>query len=299
MAGSGTTSGDKITSRWPLPDNGVRFLMPPFMVELLRKHALSRDLYPLAFGYYPRAHGHHMRRRSHATELLIYCTEGAGQLELEGQKWPVRAGDVVLLPAGIAHAYATDADNPWSIYWVHYSGALSVDYATHLQAQRRVATAGVHPRLIAEFQGLLNLRSSGLAISALVHSASRLKVLLTEFAGLIDNDRSGGKLLDLDHLIAVMHRQMDQALNLDALAAESNLSKYHFIRRFKLLTGHTPIQHFIHLKMQHACHLLDTSDAPLKNIASRVGYDDAYYFSRLFKQYIGLSPQHYRNERSV
>ena len=48
-----------------------------------------------------------------------------------------------------------------------------------------------------------------------------------------------------------------------------------------------------------AAPLIDTSNAPLKSIASSVGYDDPYYFSRLFKQCLGMSPQHYRNERQV
>jgi len=68
-------------------------------------------------------------------------------------------------------------------------------------------------------------------------------------------------------------------------------------RRFKQLTGHTPIQHFIHLKMQHACRLLDTTHEPVKRIAAQVGYDDPHYFSRLFKRVLGVAPQQYRQHR--
>lgn len=299
MSGQNRRTPDKITSLWPLPETGVRFLLPPFLQELLSAHPLSRDLYPLAFGYYPQAAGHEMRRRSHPTELLLYCTEGRGHLEIDGQQRPVQAGDIVMLPAGIAHAYAADADKPWSIYWVHYGGEQSAAYAEQLQAHRRIATTGLSPRIVAEFQSLINRRRAAFTVEAHVHSANRLKMLLSEMAEAISSETQGGKLLDLDHLLDVMRRNMDRPLDLDTLAAESNLSKYHFVRRFKMLTGHTPIQHFIHLKMQYACYLLDTLDAPLKTIASSVGYDDPYYFSRLFKQCIGMSPQYYRNERQV
>lgn len=290
---------DKITSRWPLPENGVRFLLPPILQELLSTHPLSRDLYPLAFGYYPRAAGHQMRRRSHPTDLLLYCTEGAGHLEIDGQQRPVQTGDIVMLPAGVAHAYAASTDRPWSIYWVHYGGEQSAAYAGLLQAQRRIAPVGRNPRIVAEFQSLINRRRSPFTVDAHVHSANILKVLLSDMAEAVTSEAHGGKLLDLDHLLDVMRRNMDRPLDLDTLAAESNLSKYHFVRRFKALTGHTPIQHFIHLKMQYACYLIDTSNAPLKSIAASVGYDDPYYFSRLFKQCLGMSPQHYRNERQV
>jgi len=54
-----------------------------------------------------------------------------------------------------------------------------------------------------------------------------------------------------------MQNHIGRDLDLDALASAANLSKFHFIRRFKARTGQTPIQHFIHIKMQHACQLLD------------------------------------------
>jgi len=299
MSTTGTQNGDELTSRWPLPESGVRFLVPPFLVELLRTHPLSRDLYPLAFGFYPRARGHEMRRRSHVTELLIYCSEGIGHLEVDGQQRQVQAGDIVLLPAGVEHAYAADAVDPWSPYWLHYSGELSADYAKYLQAERRVVSVPPHPRIVNDFQDLLSLRRASLAAETFIHGANRVRLLLTGLAEMIVSDQRGGKLLDLDYLVKVMHRHIDQELDLTALASEANLSKYHFIRRFKALTGHTPIQYFIHLKLQYACYLLDTSHLPVKNIARRVGYEDQYYFSRLFKQSMGLSPQHYRHYRNA
>jgi AraC-like DNA-binding protein len=300
MAAHDPADNDIITSRWPLPTAGVRFLVPQFLQTLLREHTLSRDLYPLALGYYPGARGHHMRRRSHTTQLLIYCSAGAGQLQIEGQRWPVRPGDLILLPAGTAHTYAADAGEPWSIHWIHFEGERSRDYMAYLQTGQPVVPVGLHPRLIAEFDALFDLRHAGFTLAPFIHGSSRLRMLLTELAGLAAGDqRSGGKRLDLDHLLELMHRRMDQALDLEALAAASNLSKYHFIRRFKALTGHSPIQHFIHLKMQYACQLLDRSDEPLKRVAARVGYDDPYYFSRLFKRVIGISPQQYREQHTT
>ena len=48
-------------SKWPLPDAGIRFLTPSFMVEKLARHPLTKDCYPTAMGYYPAAAGHRMR----------------------------------------------------------------------------------------------------------------------------------------------------------------------------------------------------------------------------------------------
>ena len=51
------------------------------------------------------------------------------------------------------------------------------------------------------------------------------------------------------------------------------------------------------MKMQQACDLLDASRQTVKQIALSLGYEDVYYFSRLFKQVIGLSPAQYRQSK--
>lgn len=284
-----------ITSGWPLPEKGIRILVPEPLTKLLSTHPLSRDLYPLAAGYYPRAAGHNMHRRSHGDNLLAYCTEGGGTLHTESGDWSVQSGDLIVLPAGTSHSYAADRAKPWSLYWVHYAGELAPQYTEFLGLNQPVAPIGVQPRLLADFEALFALRSTGLNERALVHTASILKAMLTDIATLITaHGVSRGTRIDLDLIQQIMQRRLDRELNLDALAHAANLSKFHFVRKFKQLTGHAPIQHFIQLKMQHACQLLDSTQEPIKRIANRVGYNDPHYFSRLFKRVIGVSPQQYR-----
>jgi AraC family transcriptional regulator, arabinose operon regulatory protein len=287
-----------ITSGWPLPANGVRILVPHALTKLLSEHPLSRDLYPIAAGYYPHASGHSMHRLKHADNLLAYCIEGGGKLYMESGSWSVAAGDLMLVPIGTAHTYAADSQKPWSLYWVHYAGELATGYTEFLGIDEPVAPIGVHPRLLADFEALFALRNAGGNERAFIHAASVLKAMLTDIAVLtVAYGNSRGTRIDLDLIQQMMHRQLDRDLSLEDLAQVANLSKFHFIRKFKQLTGHAPIQHFIHLKMQHACQLLDTTQEPIKRIANRVGYNDPHYFSRLFKRVIGVSPQQYRQHR--
>ncbi len=286
------------TSGWPLPERGIRILVPESQTKLLSEHPLSRDLYPLAAGYYPRAAGHSMRRRQHGDNLLAYCAEGSGTLRTDQGDWPVQAGDLILLPAGTSHSYAADRQKPWSLYWVHYEGELAQQYTEFLGLTQAVAPIGVQPRLLADFEALFALRGAGLNERALVHTAAVLKAMLTDIAALVAaHDNRSGSRIDLELIQQIMQRRLDRDLNLDVLAKAANLSKFHFVRKFKQLTGHAPIQHFIHLKMQHACQLLDATHEPIKLVANRLGYADPHYFSRLFKRVIGVSPQQYRLHR--
>lgn len=294
-----SSSSDQLTSRWPLPAAGVRFLTPQPLVAQLATHPLSRDLYPLAFGYYPQAVDHRMQRRTHETHLLLYCSGGRGELQLDSGHYAIAAGDVVLLPAGLAHAYHSDQQQPWSVFWVHYGGTASDDYNIQLDTHPLRAT-GVQPQLIADFELLLAGAYTGFSLPHLLHTAGRLKALLTDIAICSDNQRSGGRApLDLEALLRLMQVHLGGELDLEQLAASANLSKFHFARRFRQLTGQSPIHYFIQLKMQRACLLLDTTGMSMKQISAELGYDDPLYFSRIFRRTIGRAPSEYRAQRSI
>ena len=69
------------TSNWPLPANGLRFIVPPRLRRVLARHPLSAGCYPLALGFYPEAAGHRMQRPLPDDHLLIYCRAGRGWLD--------------------------------------------------------------------------------------------------------------------------------------------------------------------------------------------------------------------------
>ena len=106
--------------------------------------------------------------------------------------------------------------------------------------------------------------------------------------------RAHGALLHVDAVQAVMRSHLHGSLNLDELAAQFKLSRFHFAKTYRALTGHAPIQDFIQLKMAQACRLLDQGSLEVRQIAEQLGYDDPYYFSRLFRKVVGMAPSHYR-----
>ncbi len=48
------------------------------------------------------------------------------------------------------------------------------------------------------------------------------------------------------------------------------------------------------MKIERACYLLDTGELSISAVAEQLGYEDSYYFSRLFKKVMGVSPSSYR-----
>jgi AraC family transcriptional regulator len=83
-------------------------------------------------------------------------------------------------------------------------------------------------------------------------------------------------------------------INLDQLAAEACISKYHFLRLFRTAYGLSPYQYIQHLRLEKARALLAGSVIPITDLADLLGFDNSQSFSRLFYQRTGLYPTQYR-----
>ncbi len=284
-------------SKWPLPRAGVRFLTPAFMVEKMARHPLTKECYPTAMGYYPHAAGHRMVRERHDDNLLLYCTSGRASIRVGDWSGSIEPGQIVLLPQGVSHTYQADIDDPWTLFWVHFQGASTGVFLQYLgyREDRLIVDAGTSPVLIGAFSNLMEVRRTGYSTRAFINASNQLRHLLTQMS--LEISAQQGRLqssFDLPQIQAYMLENLEQTITLDRLAARANMSKYHFSTRYKQLTGYSPIKHFLNMKMEHACHLLDSSELNVGEIARQLGYDDPLYFTRLFSKTIGLSPRRYR-----
>ena len=105
--------------------------------------------------------------------------------------------------------------------------------------------------------------------------------------------RSEGAL-KIEQSIAFMMQHLDQPLQVAKLAQTAHTSTSHFFVLFKRWAGFSPIDYFIRLRMQRASRLLAATTMSVKEIAAALGYDDPFYFSRLFKLIHGVAPSDYR-----
>lgn len=79
-----------------------------------------------------------------------------------------------------------------------------------------------------------------------------------------------------------------------AMTALSGLPERSFKRRFVKATGLTPMEYIQTLRLEEAKQCLEAGDEPVEAVAEAVGYEDASFFSRLFRRQVGLTPAQYR-----
>ena len=114
----------------------------------------------------------------------------------------------------------------------------------------------------------------------------------------LPEDGSSEAARKIEQSIAYMSQHLDQPLHVATLAARAGISPSHFFALFKRQIGCTPIDYFIRLRMQQACRLLAATTLNVKEVAAALGYDDQFYFSRVFKAVNNVPPSRYRTSRS-
>jgi len=95
-----------------------------------------------------------------------------------------------------------------------------------------------------------------------------------------------------------MSEHLEQPLKVRALAALAGVSPAHFRALFKEQTGSSPRDYLHLLRMHRACQWLTDTTWSLKEVASRLGYQDQFHFSRKFKAFSGVAPSGYRQREA-
>lgn len=277
------------------------FVQPEYMLKELGESELTRSLFISDIGSFPHAQFHFRERKEGCpAHIFIYCAQGSGWVEYDGgQHTVVEQRQLAVIPAGTPHRYGASADNPWSIYWFHLQGDHASQLIRFYGLDRGLLTLplSAHAKMLEDFEQCYSLLvNKAYSLPVQIHAANTMRHLLSSIG-----ISAGGSLQDkkreryLEQALRYMTDRLADSVTLPDIARHTGLSKQHLIYLFNQETGCPPIEYFIRMKMQRASSLLDLTDLSIKEIAASVGFADPYYFSRLFKKFIGCSPTEYRS----
>ncbi len=102
---------------------------------------------------------------------------------------------------------------------------------------------------------------------------------------------------DVRTLILYLQQHHAERISLDSLSATVNLNRSYLCRLFKRETGESLFQYLARLRLERAAGLLLQEELSIREIAARVGIDDPFYFTRMFKKQYGVAPSEYASQR--
>jgi AraC-like DNA-binding protein len=285
--------------------DGQRAIVMPKSV--IHKFCLFNQVINKAYitdlGYYPKARYHYRKRPLGADQnILIYCLEGKGKVTIDKASYNIIPGDYFVIPCNTSHQYETDEKNPWTIYWCHFKGEQADAIVSRVVSKAnsfKYSLDFLDERISLFDQLYINLEK-GYSYENLTYVNLLFLQFLSTF---LFSDRLTATHQDkpddfLEKSISFMQEHIDKTLTLNEFATHVNYSPSHYSSRFKHKTGFSPIEYFNQLKIQKACQYLQFTDLRIKEIAFKIGINDAYYFTRLFSKTMGFSPKHYRQTRA-
>lgn len=270
--------------------------LPPEIISSLEAKPLFRDLAVFSTGYRvgDSKIGWHTKKEATKNAFFHYCLSGEGWIAVGGERQPIAAGDLIICRPHLEHTYGTSKENPWETRWVYFQGDLIDAYIDLIDSnsEKPIILKHMDAHRLRPLMEILRLMEKGYAEIYMLHAANVLKSLLTSVS--YQSDAIDTLDHKLENLMTYMMANIDQNLSLDQLASIMSMSKDYFTKVFYRRYGYTPIDYFIRMKIQEACHLLTTTDKTIKEIGLMLGYGDSLYFSRVFKKKCGYPPSDYR-----
>ena len=272
-----------------------------------RQYMLSRDF---EIYYYSDLHFQSVGSHAHDYYEFYFFVEGAVTMELGGRRYPLRQGDVIVVPPGVEHrALLTDPSAPYRrfVFWLSrdYVQALAQQSSDYMLPIKRAEAAQgrlwhfdllTFNTLRGELFALLDELHAerfgkqaqvSLYISGLLLHLSRL---VYEQA---HRPAQGGSVSTYAAVTAFIDTHLEEELSLDRLAQEFYLSKYYIAHLFQSSVGMT-VHRYITKKRLAACAAAIQSGAKIIEVYLTYGFTDYSAFYRAFQKEYGMSPSAYR-----
>lgn len=260
------------------------------------EHPLVRRLYLTDVGFFPCAEHHYREREDGIDEyIFIFCTEGRGTIIVAGKEYTLHENEAFCIPRFRGHRYFASEDDPWSILWVHFKGEDTCYFPIEDCQVVAFTTQHATNRMHFLFDLLFRVLEGNYTLGNFIYISQVLSLILAET---YHREKSNSTLEQNKHVTNVvkyMYGHLDENLTLDQIVEEFDLSKSYLNAVFQKYTQHAPMDFFINLKMKRACELLRSTDTYVYEVAQRLGYSDPYYFSRIFKRVVGMSPSEYKH----
>ncbi|MFP4379876.1 MAG: helix-turn-helix domain-containing protein [Candidatus Sumerlaeia bacterium] len=230
-------------------------------------------------------------RHNNETYCMFQCSLGGkGYFRDPQGEWPLEPGRAFLAPVPSPTAYWLPLGENWEWIWIGFQGEWTFQMVEEFNA--------THGYRLDFQEGSRALR---LAVSLVEdcmrrlerspwRMSSRIYQLLTALQE--EKERPQTKQAEpIEVALAYLEQNwMDSALNLERLACEAGISKYHFARQFREALGVPPGEYLRNLRLEQAYNMLAFTDKPVKQVAHECGFGSDIHFCAAFKKRYGVSP---------
>jgi AraC-like DNA-binding protein len=228
---------------------------------------------------------------------VVYITEGSGIYEDNSGEYTIHPGSLLIIQPGIWHRYKPEINVGWTENYVGFNGSFAEHMFSNpiLMAAKPMVNIGNREDFIDTYYKIYGYVKDEKPGFQQVSAGMVMKLLGYMISAEKQMNFSESRIEKIIQKACFMIREnVEKEIDFKNYAECNNIAYSYFRRMFKMYTGLPPVQYQLDLKIIRSKELLLSTDKIIKEICYEVGFESEYYFSRLFKKKIGVSPSKIR-----
>lgn len=225
--------------------------------------------------------------------VYLYTASGNGIITINKETVGIKKNDSFIFTTR-DHVQFLSSDA--TFYYIVFRGNQSFSYYHYLREEQEFIKFVDHTNIFTHYLKIKECISGKDQINEGYISVS-LECILAEvytinhFYGAI-----GEQVNMVTHAIDYIENNFHKEINLEEICNNVAYSPYYFSRVFKKETNMSPYEYLINRRINHAKHLLITTNEPISSISELCGYNSTIHFSNSFKKLVGMTPSEYRKK---
>lgn len=263
---------------------------------VLNKESVSDYLYVRQIGMEKCKNTKPVCKHTFEMDNIHFIIDGNG--EFNGVQ--LNAGHGFYIKSGQEVEYTVDTQNPWSYYWIDFTGIEADNILTNIGFTENYGTFSFdnieNVKSIFEEKFYYDYESNNLN-----YTLSSLFYQLVSIISGKNNKYADKKSLSVSeehykNALIYLKNNFTKKISVDEIAKSENIDRRYMSRLFKTYAGRSPQEMLIKMRIEASKSMLTQTTYSVGKIASSIGYDDVLQFSRIFKKHTGMSPSEFRKK---
>lgn len=235
----------------------------------------------------------YVKNITHPLFIIAFAFSGNADYEVDGNCFSATGGDILFFQKNQVHTAHSANDNPWSYCSIAFDiipfSKAAESYIEKIPILIKSKYSFECARLCSKLNTIWSKQPAGYMLKCRALLSELLFLLISD----LESDDTVPYASALNKVINHMVDNVSEDFRIDELAKMANMSPSYFRSNFKKYTGQSPLQYQNQLKINKACDLFKSRSCNVSEAAFTLGFENIYYFSRLFKKMTGLTPSEY------
>lgn len=225
--------------------------------------------------------------------VVALVLSGECLYSFHGRKCPAVEGDIIFFQKNIKHSVQSSSERPWSFISTTFDIETTDEEKNIFSNFSNIFKSNDFSHMTALFTELNHLW-----IEMHPYYLLKCRALITEILYIILRQKNVEGFVSphthsIKKVLDIIVRNYGKNYTVEELALITNLSYSHFSYLFKIMTGNGVIEYQNQVKINKAKNILLSGESNVTEAAHAVGFNNIYYFSRLFKKVTGVAPSEY------